>query len=110
MNETRAGKLGRNLAVWVIYTINHQPKSERAEYRTRFYRELRKYSFEPRKRGEPRNSGCVHELDGIDEINPECPEELAKWVKEFLHMQYQKQTSYKTYRGFVNRFLRRIRH
>ena len=95
MEETRAKKYGRNLATWINYTINTIPELQRGNYRKRFIWELRKYSFEHRKKGEPINDGCVRELEGIEEIDPICPKELAKLVKESIHLMYQKQTAAK---------------
>jgi hypothetical protein len=97
LDETRAGKYGRFLAAWVKFTIAHVPCSQDGDYRARFIAELEKYSFEPRKRGGPRNSGCNWELAGLDELDVTCPEELAKTVKEDLHLDYQKQTARKIF-------------
>ena len=65
---------------------------ENKEYKKRFLLELRNYSDVPRKRGEPRNEGCVRELEGI-EFDATNPEHAAKLLKEGLHLMYQKQTS-----------------
>ena len=93
MRETRAGKYGRNLAVWVNFTIEKLPEAEREDYRARFLAELDEYSFMPRKKGEPRNAGCVRELEGIICVHIPDPEHLAKLVKEGFHFHYNKQTS-----------------
>ncbi len=91
MNETRGGKYGRFLAGWVIYTIGTMPDSD--AYRERFLAELGKYSFKTRKQGEPINLGCVRELDDLANLNVESPEELARTVKEGIHLMYQKSTA-----------------
>jgi hypothetical protein len=95
MDETRAGKYGRFLALWINYTINTIPPRNREQYRANFIKELRDYSFEPRKKGQPRNSGCNLELEDMAEINPQSPEELARLIKEGIHLMYQKQTAAK---------------
>jgi hypothetical protein len=95
MNETRAGKYGRNLSALIGYVIKTIPRSQRQDYRTRFIAELKEYSFEPRRNGQPRNSGCVHELEDIDEIDMRIPEDLARQIKEGIHLMYQKQTAAK---------------
>jgi hypothetical protein len=95
MGETRPGKYGRNLAIWVNYTISAIPKSCRAEYRSRFLAELKNYSFAPRRKGTPINSGCIYELESIVACDVTNPEDLAKLVKEGIHLLYQKQTAAK---------------
>jgi hypothetical protein len=52
-------------------------------------KELKKYSFEPRKKGSPKNSGCVWELK--DFLSPDCrnPIHLAKILKEGIHLMYK---------------------
>lgn len=93
MRETRAGKYGRNLAILLNHTINTVPIEQRADYRTRFLEELKKYSFEPRQKGQPQNSGCIHELAHLTEIDTGNPEDLARLVKEGVHLMYQKSTA-----------------
>ena len=60
--------------------------------------ELKKYSFEPRRKGQPRNTGCINELEGIEECDIRNPEHLARLVKEGIHLMYQKNTSEKIIR------------
>jgi len=84
MQESRAAKYGRNFAIWINYTISDK---------NRFVLELKNYSFEPRKKGQPLNHGCVRELEGIDKIDMENPEDLARLVKEGIHLMYQKDTA-----------------
>ena len=93
MKETRAAKYGRNLAVLVNYAISTIPAAKRAHYRSRFVRELRNYSFEPKKRGESPNSGVAYELAGVDQCNITNPWDLARLVKVGIHLMYQKQTA-----------------
>ncbi|VVB79417.1 Uncharacterised protein [uncultured archaeon] len=93
MGETRAGKYGRNLAIWINYTFQTIPQDHRKGYRTRFISELRKYSLKPRAEGEPSNEGCVHELSDLVDIEILNPEHFARLVKEGIHLMYQKQTS-----------------
>jgi len=89
--ETRAGKYGRFLAVWIKDTISQYDP----EYKSRFLKELNKYSFRFRKKGEPRHEGCVLELELLSDLDISQPEHLAKLVKEGIHLMYQKQTSAK---------------
>ncbi|MFH1711479.1 MAG: hypothetical protein ABH840_04165 [Nanoarchaeota archaeon] len=97
--ETRAGKYGRFLAGFILNYI-----SEREDYKERFLKEFRKYSDKQRKRGEPRNSGCVFELDGLDDFDG-SPESLAKLLKEGIHLMYQKQTGRRCRKSFLDNFL-----
>ena len=87
--ETRSGKYGRFLSVWIHYTLSQQSP----EYRIKFLEELKRYSVNPRKKGEPRNEGCVSELEGLSELEIQNPEQLAKLIKEGFHLMYQKKTS-----------------
>jgi len=93
MVETRARKYGRSLAIWIDYTIDAIPKSEKEEYKARFLGELDTYSLKPRKKGQPSNGGCIHELSDLTDININNPEQFARLVKEGIHLMYQKQTS-----------------
>jgi hypothetical protein len=102
MNETRAARYGRNLAIWVEFTINKVPERERAAYKKKFLNELDHYSFEPRKNGQPRNSGCIHELSDISIADVSNPKDLAKIVKEGFHLLYQKGTSARVYNALVD--------
>jgi len=95
MNETRAGRYGRNLAIWINYTIDTLPEQKREQYKTEFVRELKTYSFVPRKKGDPINSGCNWELTEIVVCNIQEPLNLARLVKESIHLMYQKQTAAK---------------
>lgn len=93
MKETRAGKYGRNLAIWIDSTIDTQPENLRENYRARFLKELSAYSLMPRKNGQPSNEGCIHELSDLVNVEISNPEQFAKLVKEGVHLMYQKQTS-----------------
>ena len=95
MGETRAGKYGRYLAGWVNHTIASIPKNQRKVYRARFIEELNKYSFKTRRNGQARNSGCVYELESVERSGVDNPEDLAKLVKEGIHLLYQKRTAAK---------------
>jgi hypothetical protein len=90
--ETRAGKYGRFLAVWIKYTIDQQAPG----YQSKFITELKRYSIKPKKKEEPRNEGCTLELEGIYKLDIKNPKHLAKLVKEGIHLMYQKRTSAKT--------------
>jgi len=93
MGETRGGKYGRNLAIWVAHTFQTIPDEGRINYKKRFMEELRTYSLKPRKKGSPRNAGCAHELEGIEDVTINNPKEFARLVKEGIHLMYQKQTA-----------------
>jgi hypothetical protein len=101
LGVTRAGKYGSNLAIWIEHTISTIPESQRKTYRTRFMNELKKYSFEPRKEGTPQNSGCINELEEISIVDLKNPEDLAKLVKEGMHLMYQKRTSFRAMKSLM---------
>jgi len=96
--ETRAGKYGRFLAVWINYTIT----SHDNKYRKRFLEELKTYSFKPRKKDEPRHEGCVLELEDIAELDTNNPEHLARLIKEGIHLMYQKNTSARVFTSLLD--------
>lgn len=89
--ETRPGKYGKNLGILLNFVINNMPSG----YKKAFLEELCNYSLEGRKKGTSPNSGCIYELQDIEKINVENPKELAKLIKEGLHLMYQKQTAAK---------------
>lgn len=101
MRETRVGKYGRNLALWINYTIRTLPEDQRGDYRDTLIQELETYSFEARKQGSPPNSGTVHELSDLAEIDPLNPEHLARLIKEGIHLMYQKQTAARVFRALL---------
>ena len=94
MKESKPTKWGRNAAVFFDYYIGLLPISheEKERYKAMFLDETQNFSFEPKKKGEPRNSGCVDELQGIDTIDPKNPYHVAKWFKQGIQMWYQKRT------------------
>jgi len=104
MSETRAGKYGRHLGELIGFVVDSRPTSERDEYRDKFLAELENYSSMPRIEGTPINEGCVHELDGVLEIDFNNPVHLALLVKESLHLMYQKRTSTRALESFKNSF------
>jgi len=90
--ETRAGKYGRFGVSVLKYVIGTLPVSKREDYLIRFVRGYKQYSDMPRKKGSPRNEGCVYELDELEELDVLNPEEFARWFKEGQHLKYQKGT------------------
>jgi len=95
--ETRAGKYGRNLAIFVSSFIDSAPDS----YRKKFLNEMQTYCLEPRKKGEPPNKGCVNELENIANVDLGNPRHLARLIKEGIHLMYQKQTAKKVLYSFL---------
>jgi len=93
VKEKRGAKYGRNLAMWINWTIDKLPKHIREDYKKEFLDEVKTYSFTPRKQGTPRNEGCVFELEGIISVNIENPNHLARLVKEILHERFSKTAS-----------------
>lgn len=92
--QERQRKYGSCLGLWVYYTIQTLPKNKRKRYKSKFIKELKNYSFKTRRKGEPRNEGCVLELeDIIDTFEVKNPEHLARLVKETLHIFYNKSTA-----------------
>jgi len=93
----RAKKYGTGLGQIIYFVldniIEYIPEHEKNEYKTRFIEEFKNYSFTPRKENEPINSGCVHELIDIEEIDIQTPEHLAKILKEGIHLMYNKSTA-----------------
>lgn len=87
----RGADIGRGLALWVKDTMNSLPENQGTAYRDNFITELKKYSFIPKRKGEPPNAGCVYELeDIIANFNPADPEHTAKLCKEIAHWRYSK--------------------
>jgi len=102
MVETRAARYGRNLGIWIDATINTFPDSERQDYRTKLIQEIESYSFKPKRKDEPPNSGCVRELEEIVNCNIQNPEHLGKLVKEGIHLMYQKGTSARVFSSLLD--------
>ncbi len=102
MKEGRATKYGRNLGRLVNYTIKRSVyESQIEDYRQKFLKELNKYSFEPRKKGDPKNKGCVNELEKISDVDVLDPVQFAKLVKEGIHLTYLKSTSKRIFKGLL---------
>jgi hypothetical protein len=101
MRESRAAKYGRLGAVVLRYVVRTIPVSDRKEYLERFVKEFESYSDIPRRKGEPKNEGCVMELDGLDDLDIRNPEEFARWFKEGQHLKYQKNTARNERQGFL---------
>ena len=101
MLETRVGKYGRFGASVLMYIVGTLPVSKRGDYLARFFLEYERYSDIPKKKGDPRNAGCVCELDGLDSLDVLNPEEFARWFKEGQHLKYQKRTSRNEREGFL---------
>lgn len=108
MNKTRAGKYGKFLAILLDNYLDQSiPQLELyLKYKFDLIKELNNYSFEPRKRGTPKNSGCAWELIDISELNLKDPKHLAKLVKEGIHLMYQKQTQKRVLDLFIAEFLK----
>ena len=100
-NETRGGKFGRNYSVVVNYVIDSRPVSEREGYRVSFLEELKTYSLEGRKKGNPENAGCNWELGSFESVNIEDPVQFAKLVKEQMHLMYQKRTTKRVFDSLI---------
>jgi len=102
MEETRAAKYGRYLSMWIRQTIDSVPEEQRNNYRESLVTELRTYSFEPRKKGTPKNSGCIRELIDMAEMDVRDPVHLARLVKEGVHLMYQKGTASRVMRSLLD--------
>ncbi|MDP1729115.1 MAG: hypothetical protein Q8L27_02850 [archaeon] len=68
-------------------------ESRTRRYRRKFLNELQTYCLEPRKERMPPGNGCVCELEDLEKINLDNPQQLAKLIKEGIHLMYQKQTA-----------------
>ncbi len=104
MGETRAGKYGRNLAVLISYVLREFD----GDYIRRFNSEIRRYSLKGRKRSERKNSRKDYELNGIEEVDIENPEHLARLVKEGISLMYQKDTAKRTLSAFFSSLEKRF--
>lgn len=91
MRETRFGKVGRFEAqLFSTLVLSTVEEDKRMNYLSRFLIEFSRYSDLPRKKGTPINEGCVLELEGLDHLDPSCPEQVARLIKERLHTKYLK--------------------
>jgi hypothetical protein len=92
------GLRSENYGIFLAQLTNYlllSLSNKREDYREKFIDELKKYSFAPRKKGNPMNEGCIRELEDISCLDLNNPEHLAKLLKEGLHLMYQKETSKK---------------
>ena len=99
--ETRSEKNGRFLAAIINDFFNTIPRTLRRAYIARFREEIETYSTQPRRKGAPRNDGCVHELEGYDHPDTSDPVCTARTIKEELHRHYQKQSTSKEKDAFL---------
>ncbi|MDO8623541.1 MAG: hypothetical protein Q7R52_04815 [archaeon] len=103
MEESRGGKYGRflgNLTNIIIDSVI--PDSEKESYKTCLINEIKSYSFEPRKSGTPKSSGCVWELIDMDSFDISNPKTFGKTIKEGIHLMYQKQTQKRVLDALLN--------
>ena len=96
--ESRSARYGRYLALAISKFTSEFPQ----EYKKRVLEEIKRYSNEPRKKGQERNSGCVKELENITQFDVTNPEHIARLIKEGLHLMYQKQTSKRARDSFLD--------
>ena len=91
--ETRSEKNGRFLAAIVNVVFDSISRDYRESYIASFTREIETYSTCPRKKGTPRNEGCVNELASYNNPDTQDPPCIARTIKEEWHRHYQKQTT-----------------
>jgi len=101
MSESRFSRLGRYEAHLVYAFILQISETERANYVVAFFQEVKRYSDVPRRKGEPKNVGCVWELNDLDDFDLMNPGHLAKLVKEIWHTKYQKQNAKRERTAFL---------
>ncbi|VVB80034.1 Uncharacterised protein [uncultured archaeon] len=102
MGETRFGKVGRFEAqLFSAFVSSCVSERERITYVQNFLIEFSNYSDLPRKKGAPRNEGCVLELNGLENLDPLCPEQVARLVKERLHTKYLKPNAKRERLAFI---------
>ncbi len=63
------------------------------DYKSQFIKELKDHSLKRKARKDPANTGCVHELKDIEKIDIKNAKDLAKLIKERIHLMYQKDTA-----------------
>lgn len=100
MKETRGGRYGRLYAGLLNHVIDVLDADGR--YRRAFLDELQSYCLKPRKKGEPKNKGGVSELEDMAELDASNPRELARVVKEGIHLMYQKDTARRVLYSLLN--------
>ena len=93
--EGRGETFGRHMADVVEQQLELLPYSRKDKklYLEILISELEKYSFKPRKVGEPVNDGCVWELDRREPTDIWDPVSYAVYLREDRHLGYQKETS-----------------
>lgn len=75
---TRSGLYGRYLGMMVNYIVENQDEMEKEEYRQKVVEEIKEF--------DPKDS--ERELREIEKFEVEEPEDLAKVVKEGMHLMY----------------------
>ena len=103
MIEGRGEMLGRHWAEVVEQTVELLPYSDKQKriYLGILIDGLEEYSFEPRKVGESENSGCVRELEQGSCTDVMNPVSYARFIRENLHVKYQKGTSKRIMRSML---------
>ncbi|MFC1801061.1 hypothetical protein ACFLZB_01225 [Nanoarchaeota archaeon] len=104
MKESRGNKYGRFLAS-VIYSLTQSYSQENYQI---LISELNNFSFKPRKKGEPKNDGCVWELKDLIQPDVDNPENLARIVKEGIHLMYQKGTQRRVIQALLDNLPKHI--
>ena len=84
----------------ISYIVNTMPHPK--DYMAEFIDEVTTYSFEPRKKGSPKNSGIVHELEDIVKFDIRNPRHLGKFTKKSLHFCYNKFTAKRIMGGLLD--------
>ena len=88
MRETKAGKCGRFLAIFVNYSISNMPEEEGRRYSAGLSMEVS-------------DSELRDELAEIDKFNPASPEHAGKLMKQVANLQYNMNTRKNTLEGFL---------
>lgn len=102
--ETRAARYGRLYADFIVQIVELLPDQQQ-NYKSNLLKEIERYSFKPRREGQPRNERDACELSKIERIDIRNPKHLARLIKEGAHLMYQKRTS-RNYLASFKRFLR----
>jgi hypothetical protein len=88
MGETKAGRLGRFLAIYIGYAIREMPADGKKEYCKKIEQVIS-------------DSALNDELAEIEEFNPACPEHAGRLVKQIANLQYNLNTRRNTIEGFL---------